>query len=154
MVSWTVTRRPFQSPVALAMSSPTFLGDCERANHVKPSEQHLHGRVSKATHKTQGTDLGSKSGGRTDFTTGGPEVDDLYDTERKSNDQLYVPWSSVSCRWIAKQAAAAVPSSSHSSESFHQHIQQQPSSTIVLRPSLFSFNITVSMTFQPTPHIR
>jgi hypothetical protein len=28
IVSWTVTRRPFQSPVALAMSSPTFLGDC------------------------------------------------------------------------------------------------------------------------------
>lgn len=27
IVSWTVTRRPFQSPVALAMSSPTFLGD-------------------------------------------------------------------------------------------------------------------------------
>lgn len=26
-MSWTVTRRPFQSPVALAMSSPTFLGD-------------------------------------------------------------------------------------------------------------------------------
>lgn len=29
MVSWTVTRRPFQSPVALAMSSPTFFGDYE-----------------------------------------------------------------------------------------------------------------------------
>jgi hypothetical protein len=28
IVSWTVTRSPFQSPVALAMSSPTFLGDC------------------------------------------------------------------------------------------------------------------------------
>jgi hypothetical protein len=28
MVSWTVTLSPFQSPVALAMSSPTFLGDC------------------------------------------------------------------------------------------------------------------------------
>lgn len=26
MVSWTVTRKPFQSPVALAMSSPTFFG--------------------------------------------------------------------------------------------------------------------------------
>ena len=29
IVSWTVTLRPFQSPVALAMSSPTFLGDCD-----------------------------------------------------------------------------------------------------------------------------
>lgn len=28
IVSWTVTLRPFQSPVAFAMSSPTFLGDC------------------------------------------------------------------------------------------------------------------------------
>lgn len=28
MVNWTVTLSPFQSPVALAMSSPTFLGDC------------------------------------------------------------------------------------------------------------------------------
>ena len=27
MVSWTVTRRPFQSPVALAISSPIFFGD-------------------------------------------------------------------------------------------------------------------------------
>lgn len=27
MVSWTVTLSPFQSPVALAISSPTFLGD-------------------------------------------------------------------------------------------------------------------------------
>jgi len=27
MVSWTVTRRPFQSPVAFAISSPIFLGD-------------------------------------------------------------------------------------------------------------------------------
>lgn len=29
-VNWTVTRRPFQSPLALAISSPTFLGDCEK----------------------------------------------------------------------------------------------------------------------------
>lgn len=28
MVNWTVILRPFQSLVALAMSSPTFLGDC------------------------------------------------------------------------------------------------------------------------------
>ena len=28
MVSWTVTRRPFHADVALAISSPTFLGDC------------------------------------------------------------------------------------------------------------------------------
>ena len=27
MVSWTVTRRPFHADVALAISSPTFLGD-------------------------------------------------------------------------------------------------------------------------------
>ncbi len=27
-VSFTVTRMPFQSPVALAISSPTFFGDC------------------------------------------------------------------------------------------------------------------------------
>ena len=27
-VSWTVTRRPFHADVALAISSPTFLGDC------------------------------------------------------------------------------------------------------------------------------
>jgi hypothetical protein len=27
MVSWTVTRRPFQSPVAFAISSPIFFGD-------------------------------------------------------------------------------------------------------------------------------
>lgn len=27
MRSWTVIFRPFQSPVALAISSPTFLGD-------------------------------------------------------------------------------------------------------------------------------
>jgi hypothetical protein len=26
MVNWTVTRRPFQSPVAFAISSPTFFG--------------------------------------------------------------------------------------------------------------------------------
>ena len=30
MVSWTVTRRPFQADVALAISSPTFFGDCIR----------------------------------------------------------------------------------------------------------------------------
>jgi len=27
IVSWTVTRKPFHAPVALAISSPTFLGD-------------------------------------------------------------------------------------------------------------------------------
>ena len=27
-VSWTLMRRPFQSVVDFAMSSPTFLGDC------------------------------------------------------------------------------------------------------------------------------
>ena len=27
-VSWTLMRRPFQSVVDLAMSSPTFFGDC------------------------------------------------------------------------------------------------------------------------------
>jgi hypothetical protein len=27
MVSWTVTRSPFQADVALAISSPTFFGD-------------------------------------------------------------------------------------------------------------------------------
>lgn len=36
IVSWTVIFRPFQSLVALAMSSPTFLGDCgeNRANEL------------------------------------------------------------------------------------------------------------------------
>lgn len=34
MVSWTVTRRPFHAEVALAISSPTFLGDCWRISAV------------------------------------------------------------------------------------------------------------------------
>lgn len=33
IVSFTVILRPFQSPVALAMSSPTFLGDCRNKNN-------------------------------------------------------------------------------------------------------------------------
>lgn len=40
MVSWTVTLSPFQSPVALAMSSPTFLGDCWRKRVAGQSGQH------------------------------------------------------------------------------------------------------------------
>lgn len=34
-------------------------------------------RRRQATHKTKRTDLGSKSGRRSDLTTGSPEVDDL-----------------------------------------------------------------------------
>lgn len=32
IVNWTVTRRPFHCDVALAMSSPTFFGDCNRSS--------------------------------------------------------------------------------------------------------------------------
>lgn len=36
-MSWTVTRRPFQSPVAFAMSSPTFLGDYRKSVSQRPT---------------------------------------------------------------------------------------------------------------------
>ncbi|KAI0016750.1 hypothetical protein F4780DRAFT_758176 [Xylariomycetidae sp. FL0641] len=39
MVSLTVTRRPFQSPVALAISSPTFFGDRPRGPIFGASEE-------------------------------------------------------------------------------------------------------------------
>lgn len=42
MVRHTVILRPFQSDVALAMSSPTFLGDCKgRRNYNKVTQIHI-----------------------------------------------------------------------------------------------------------------
>lgn len=35
MVKHTVIFRPFQSPVALAMSSPIFLGDCKESRKIR-----------------------------------------------------------------------------------------------------------------------
>ena len=67
MVSWTVIRSPFQSPVALAISSPTFLGAYERWwRHCKQRS-----RSPGKTYQTQGTDFGSKRSTRCDFTTSG-----------------------------------------------------------------------------------
>lgn len=79
IVSWTVTRRPFQSPVALAMSSPTFLGDYPGTRKKVASDACVPSWFAHhpPTHETQGTDLGSQSGRRTDLTTNGTEVDDL-----------------------------------------------------------------------------
>lgn len=73
MVNLTVTRRPFQSPVALAISSPTsvsllaFSSGNARAQHLT----HTLGR------ETERTDLGSERGRGTDFTTRRTEVDNL-----------------------------------------------------------------------------
>merc|ERR1712181_216538 len=39
ILSWTVTFRPFQSPVALAMSSPIFLGDRPRGPTLGAREE-------------------------------------------------------------------------------------------------------------------
>ena len=121
IVNWTVTRRPFQSPVALAISSPTFLGDCGITRSVyavviaalydpslplllrhsydtrtcvpPPNARIILVQFSKflvpppihaarkagerTTYETERTDLGSESGGRSDFSSGGPEVDDF-----------------------------------------------------------------------------
>merc|ERR1719290_532356 len=63
IVSWTVIFRPFQSPVAFAMSSPTFLGD-------RPNGPILGARVEvaptsppTALRHTILTSLGSNLGG-------------------------------------------------------------------------------------------
>lgn len=94
MVNWTVTRRPFQSPVALAMSSPTFLGDYEVEK--EQTGRRVSGwfgwsfRVERlGTHKTQRTDLGGQSGRSSDLTSGGSEVDDLYVTKRETIDRQF-----------------------------------------------------------------
>lgn len=75
MVSWTVTRRPFHAVVALAISSPTFLGDCS----TKTAHSTLHiGQYHRGrTHQTKRTDFRCQSRGGTDLTTGRPEVDDF-----------------------------------------------------------------------------
>lgn len=73
MVSCTVTRRPFQLAVALAISSPTFLGDYR----VKVSRKFEGSSCSATTYETQGTNLGSKGGRGSYFTTGSPEVDNF-----------------------------------------------------------------------------
>eukprot|EP00091_Calanus_sinicus_P004565 TRINITY_DN148_c0_g1_i13.p2 TRINITY_DN148_c0_g1~~TRINITY_DN148_c0_g1_i13.p2 ORF type:complete len:137 (+),score=17.57 TRINITY_DN148_c0_g1_i13:142-552(+) len=55
ILSWTVTFRPFQSPVALAMSSPIFLGD-----------------------KPRGPTVGGEGGGGSNLSTHGSQVDILH----------------------------------------------------------------------------
>ena len=63
MVSFTVILRPFQSPVALAMSSPTFFGDRPRGPifgakaDVAPTSPPVHLRYTTLT------SLGSNLGG-------------------------------------------------------------------------------------------
>ena len=53
MVSWTVTRRPFHADVALAISSPTFLGACSKSQKTKSTEC----AGMQNTDQTQGANL-------------------------------------------------------------------------------------------------
>ena len=73
MVSLTVTFRPFQSEVPLAISSPTFLGDCTLMS------QNFHW----FKYQTKRTDLGGKSGTTRYLTAGDTAVD--CKTRRRSN---------------------------------------------------------------------
>lgn len=83
MVSLTVTRRPFQSPVACAHISDT--APCVVA---RPSGFLEGGRVEDAylcdiftdllRRQTERTDLGGERGRGADLTTGRAQVDDLY----------------------------------------------------------------------------
>ena len=80
MVNLTVTRRPFQSPVALAISSPTSAGSlavARKGECAARSAVALYQGVRTLGRETERTDLGGESGGGTDFTTGRTEVDDL-----------------------------------------------------------------------------
>lgn len=73
MVSWTVTRRPFQAEVALAISSPTFLGDYL----CKVDERAWRTDKLWCAYQTKRTDLGGQGRGSTDLSSGCPQVDDL-----------------------------------------------------------------------------
>lgn len=73
MVSWTVTRRPFQAEVALAISSPTFLGDYLG----KVDERAWRTDKLWRAYQTKRTDLGGQGRGSTDLSSGCPQVDDL-----------------------------------------------------------------------------
>ena len=57
IVSWTVTRRPFHAVVALAISSPTFFGDCAT---TFSNRQGIVGR-SRALTKPRGPILGASA---------------------------------------------------------------------------------------------
>jgi hypothetical protein len=79
------------------MSSPTFLGDYEVEK--EQTRTMLSGLVRMVvrferlgTHKTQRTDLGGQSGRSSDLTSGGSEVDDLYEDETR-NHRPSVSWS-------------------------------------------------------------
>jgi hypothetical protein len=71
MVSWTVTRRPFHAEVALAMSSPTFLGDWGNCQGTQSWTRLI-------PYQTERTDFWGQCRGCTDLTSGGTEVDDFY----------------------------------------------------------------------------
>merc|ERR1719415_290967 len=60
--SWTVTLRPFQSPVALAMSSPIFLGDKPRGPTLGAREEVAPTSPPTALRYTYLTSLGSNLG--------------------------------------------------------------------------------------------
>merc|ERR1711955_10050 len=60
--SWTVTFRPFQSPVALAMSSPIFLGDKPSGPTLGAREEVAPTSPPTALRYTYLTSLGSNLG--------------------------------------------------------------------------------------------
>jgi len=64
MVRQTVIFRPFQSEVALAMSSPIFLGDCGDTSVLAQAgkQNKLH------AYQTEGTDLGGQGRCGSDFS--------------------------------------------------------------------------------------
>lgn len=73
IVSWTVTRRPFHAEVALAISSPTFFGDCI----AKWFDTLQTIECKRDTYETKRTDFRGKRRRCTNFTSSCPQVDDL-----------------------------------------------------------------------------
>lgn len=56
------------------------------------------------THKTQRTDLGGQSGRSSDLTSGGSEVDDLYEDERKTIGRQFPDHASKAENRVRKSA--------------------------------------------------
>ena len=77
MVNWTVTRRPFHAPVAFAISSPTFFGDCkfQLVRTAASLEEHSTITSQRQTHQTQWPNFGRECRGCTDLTSSRSQVD-------------------------------------------------------------------------------
>lgn len=73
IVRQTVIFRPFQSEVALAMSSPIFLGDCG-TNRIEELAQVTSKQTQIFAYQTKRTDLGGEGRCGTDFSAHATQV--------------------------------------------------------------------------------